>query len=315
MSNSGKPFFVFWSLLAVPTLTILISNMGDTVIKGVKDLTIWLGEITFLPSTDTSTIERIKIGVHHLTMGSVTFEKAKLDDEQQRENTENLDKDWAGFRDSHPGLIQMFDHTDSKKVDRNDLQTLSRLTKTWEAAEPEDEDLARERNHAKALGRFDERNPDDLLTCVIAAHHYRHLLVSHIPRIYADTKLTQSKKYSYAEWAFYLRLLGEDESNSSRHIRARPVYRERHRNTARQDGVAFPDNSGANDKDARSAGPDENSPKWSWIGRMSPLMHEKDEAEWILERLFNRLEESLREVTKSHPLQSEPQEYETSDHH
>ena len=26
-SNSGKPFFVFWSLLAIPTLTILISNM------------------------------------------------------------------------------------------------------------------------------------------------------------------------------------------------------------------------------------------------------------------------------------------------
>lgn len=26
-SNSGKPFFVFWSLLAIPSLTILISNM------------------------------------------------------------------------------------------------------------------------------------------------------------------------------------------------------------------------------------------------------------------------------------------------
>ena len=40
-SNSGKCFFVFWSLLAIPTLTILISNMADTVIKAFSDFTIW----------------------------------------------------------------------------------------------------------------------------------------------------------------------------------------------------------------------------------------------------------------------------------
>ncbi|KAJ3837457.1 hypothetical protein F5878DRAFT_652573 [Lentinula raphanica] len=31
-SNSGKPFFVLWTLIAVPSVTILISNMGDTVV-------------------------------------------------------------------------------------------------------------------------------------------------------------------------------------------------------------------------------------------------------------------------------------------
>ena len=31
-SNSGRAFFVLWSLLAVPTLTVLISDMGDTVV-------------------------------------------------------------------------------------------------------------------------------------------------------------------------------------------------------------------------------------------------------------------------------------------
>lgn len=36
ISNSGKTFFVFWTLLAVPMLTILISNMGDTVIKALR---------------------------------------------------------------------------------------------------------------------------------------------------------------------------------------------------------------------------------------------------------------------------------------
>ncbi|KAL5345049.1 Potassium channel [Pseudogymnoascus australis] len=35
-SNSGKPFFIVWSLVAVPTMTILISNMGDTIIASYK---------------------------------------------------------------------------------------------------------------------------------------------------------------------------------------------------------------------------------------------------------------------------------------
>jgi potassium channel subfamily K len=65
VSNAGKPFFVFWSLLAVPSLTILISNMGDTIVKGVRDLTLWIGTVTVLPgergvrSSAKMTIQRV----------------------------------------------------------------------------------------------------------------------------------------------------------------------------------------------------------------------------------------------------------------
>src|SRR2546423_9399842 len=70
ISNSSKPFFVFWTLLAVPTLTILISNMGDTVIQLIKDLTIWLGEVTVLPSESSSIRQSLKIGLMKLTGGT-----------------------------------------------------------------------------------------------------------------------------------------------------------------------------------------------------------------------------------------------------
>ncbi|KAI5364610.1 Putative Two pore domain potassium channel [Septoria linicola] len=40
-SNSGKAFFVIWSLLAVPTLTILISDLGDTLVKSFSEATNW----------------------------------------------------------------------------------------------------------------------------------------------------------------------------------------------------------------------------------------------------------------------------------
>ncbi|EKG14168.1 hypothetical protein MPH_08662 [Macrophomina phaseolina MS6] len=48
-SNAGRAFFVVWSLVAVPTMTILISDMGDTVISGFKNATSRLADVTVLP--------------------------------------------------------------------------------------------------------------------------------------------------------------------------------------------------------------------------------------------------------------------------
>lgn len=58
-SNLGKAFFVFWSLLAIPAITILISNIGDTLIRFVRDLTLYLGELTILPG-DKPFLSRVK---------------------------------------------------------------------------------------------------------------------------------------------------------------------------------------------------------------------------------------------------------------
>ncbi|RFU35657.1 hypothetical protein B7463_g698, partial [Scytalidium lignicola] len=48
-SNAGKPFFVVWSLIAVPTMTILISDMSDTVIGSINRGTFTLADWTVLP--------------------------------------------------------------------------------------------------------------------------------------------------------------------------------------------------------------------------------------------------------------------------
>lgn len=50
-SNPGRPFFIVWSLIAIPTMTILISKMSDTVLEGVNDATNWIAEFTVLPKT------------------------------------------------------------------------------------------------------------------------------------------------------------------------------------------------------------------------------------------------------------------------
>ncbi|KAK4889675.1 Potassium channel [Elasticomyces elasticus] len=48
-STAGRPFFVFWSLIAVPTMTILVSDLGDTVITKFKKGTSDLSTYTILP--------------------------------------------------------------------------------------------------------------------------------------------------------------------------------------------------------------------------------------------------------------------------
>ena len=58
-SNSGKPFYVIWSLLAVPALTILVSSLEGTIATVVRDATILIGELTILPG-DLGFKERLR---------------------------------------------------------------------------------------------------------------------------------------------------------------------------------------------------------------------------------------------------------------
>jgi potassium channel subfamily K len=48
-SNAGKPFFIVWSLVAIPTMTILVSDMGDTVVTAINRGTFTLADWTVMP--------------------------------------------------------------------------------------------------------------------------------------------------------------------------------------------------------------------------------------------------------------------------
>lgn len=70
VSNAGKSFFVFWSLMALPTITVLISHAGSTVIKIVRDSTIRLGNVTILPGEDAY-FSSLKHMISRMTLGKV----------------------------------------------------------------------------------------------------------------------------------------------------------------------------------------------------------------------------------------------------
>ena len=59
-SNSGRPFFVLWSLLAVPALTVLIGDLSDTIVLGVSELTDYVFRLVQRPnSTVRSTAKKL----------------------------------------------------------------------------------------------------------------------------------------------------------------------------------------------------------------------------------------------------------------
>lgn len=138
MSNSGKPFFVFWSLLAVPTLTILISDMGDTVVKAIKDITIWLGEITVLPSDEDTVVNRLKHGVFRATLGQLDPRTKDVEGAAGDNDSE------AGYREMPSGLIRLFKNGRKKQnVPGPDVKAEDRLAADFEENEKKEETYAR----------------------------------------------------------------------------------------------------------------------------------------------------------------------------
>lgn len=226
-SNAGKAFFVFWTLLAVPTLTILISNMGDTVIKGFKDLTIWIGTLTVLPDEKGGFSASVKMGLHRLKSG-------KLSD----------------HRETVPGA--------------SEDAALERLEEHIE------EDELKEAAEAGEKGDTLERD----------IHFYHFILAKEITQLIRDVDASPPRQYTYDEWSYFLRLIGENEENKSQHREPRVNH-----------------HHGSHDRpDLGTADGGEREHQWSWLGVRSPLMGNKTESQWLLHRLTARLELEMKKM-------------------
>ncbi|KAK7551653.1 potassium channel-like protein [Phyllosticta paracitricarpa] len=258
-SNCGKPFFVIWSLLAVPTLTILISNMGDTVVKKFADFTIWLGSLTVLPH-ESGIRATVKSNLARLRQSNLLKRDASLSGNEKS----------SAHRPSFNG-----DHSDNSFRDKKshlDSVALNRLAKhiedeeLWEAEEADERGNALERD----------------------IHFYHFVLAKEIRKLMRDASASPPCQYPYAEWAYYLKLIGQDEADPNRH-RKPPIKprrgHDRRRNTDSYHGVA-----------GGEPGEERGTYSWSWLGTRSPLMGSKSEAQWILERMSATLEAELKKL-------------------
>lgn len=255
-SNSGKPFFVVWSIIAVPTLTILISNMGDTVVKGFSELTIWLGSLTVLPH-ESGFRATVKSNLTRLRDNSLFKRDSSLPEFGKppgflpHDNNKQAEKDRTSMRE---------------KIESVALDRLMEHVEEEELAEAEE---AGERHDALARD----------------IHFYHFVLAKELQKLMKDLNASPPKQYSYQEWTYYLKLLGQDEMNPSGH---RTPSTNPKRSRDHEAGI------GAGAGTIRFGG--EQVYAWSWLGTRSPLMGSKSEAEWILERLSMVLECELKKL-------------------
>ncbi|KAL8928102.1 MAG: hypothetical protein Q9172_001012 [Xanthocarpia lactea] len=249
-SNAGKPAFVFWSLLAVPTLTIVVSNMGDTVVKSIRDLTDYLGEFTVLPG-ENPTKQRAKQLVTNIT--------GPFRGKQGREK----------IMDKPPGMLG--EKEDGSTQGTQGHEAMTRATDRLAGdVEKEELDAADE-----ALKRGDEVSKD--------AHEYHYQLIREFRNVMKHLDENPPRRYTYEEWAWFLKLMGEDEDNQSSH--RRPPINVRN------------DYQGNGEPDMQKGGAENGADEprqWSWLGNRSPLMGDMGEAEWVLERLAITLEKELK---------------------
>jgi potassium channel subfamily K len=240
-SNAGKAFFVFWSLLAVPTLTILISNMGDTIIKSFKDFTIWIGSLTVLPEAE-GLLSALKIGSKRLSKGKIRKER---------------------------------DHSEATP-DAAEKHMLERLTQ-YIASEGLEQ--------AGQAGESDMHI--DKLERDIRFYHF--ILSLEIGQLMKDVDASPPRQYTYLEWSYYLRLLGQDESDKSAHKMPRV-----HHQHGKDDS---PDLGTADDGDNQT---------WSWLGIRSPLMGNSNEARWLLRRFSATLMTEMRNLNTPNAMRRKP---------
>jgi len=124
---------------------------------------------------------------------------------------------------------------------------------------------------------------DDERAMPKSKRHYHAMLIKEISSVMQHLNSSPPRKYSFDEWAWYLKLIGEDESSPETH---RKAVRKPKR-TSDELGTAVGQRL---DEDKKV--------KWSWVGNRSPLMGNKEEAEWVLERLTKTLERELEAMRR-----------------
>ncbi|KAM7216161.1 outward-rectifier potassium channel TOK1 [Rhypophila decipiens] len=130
---------------------------------------------------------------------------------------------------------------------------------------------------------------------------YHVTLIEEIGRVMQHLKSHPPRKYTFQEWAWYLRLIGEDEGNADRHRKVEqphlhlPNFRQRKKAKEVEKDIGGHVQEGEESGEPGEAGDDGKRKPWSWVGTHSPLMGSQEEAEWILEKLTERLKEELSE--------------------
>ncbi|KAI9819614.1 MAG: Potassium channel [Pycnora praestabilis] len=250
--NSSKPFFVFWALLALPTITVLIGSIGDTIIVGVDKLIIRVGDWSVGPDES----------------GPLANLKRTAAKDSKGKGSKHQSAKPPGFMSK-----ERPEEANSEEVPDTGASTGQEAVAT-NVEDGNDSDVEKELKEGN-IG-------------APGSHYRNHLLMEEIRKVIHHTNATPPRKYTFVEWAWFLKLLGEDEATTDNH--RRPVEVQRSEANKESQGEM-----------AQTEAKNGEVKPWSWLGQKSPLMSNTDEAEWVLERLTATLAKELRNRRHERP--------------
>ncbi|XWX01943.1 hypothetical protein V2A60_009975 [Cordyceps javanica] len=269
ISNAGKSFFVFWSLLALPTMTVLISHAEDTVVKFVKEMTIKLGAVTILPRDKViAQMEKEHLKKYNSHQSSLRMESGLM---RWRSRSKHTSPD----RHAHGANDPNADEGTIRKRNRRAARHTHLRS------------VASKIRHAAAVSAQITSHQHHQLDELPTGKEFQLLLVAEIQSVTRHLRESKPRRYSFEEWAWFLWLLGEDERDAHTHRKARPEEKRTQDVAAAQSRLHV------------SSGAPTQPFKWSWVGNRSPLTADQEESEWVLDRLTFRLQKALEEDADS----------------
>lgn len=173
-SDSGKAFFVIWSQLAVPSLTIFISNMGSMVVKSFSDIKVAIASVT------VSTKEQGSCA------GGTTLAKRIFD--------------WLRGTVSNIRMLGLFGDMFRQPQSKRHPITSYNLMRQHLA----------ERLAVHVTGNFGTSNGDSLDNDL---KFYHYVLARECRAVQYDASASPAKKYSWEDWEYFLKLIGNEDTS------------------------------------------------------------------------------------------------------
>ncbi|KAJ8105263.1 hypothetical protein OPT61_g10286 [Boeremia exigua] len=166
-SNPGRCFFVIWSLISVPTMTILVSDLGDTVVAKFKRWSDLVADFTVLPKRD----------IWQPFVDSNPWVQQRIQNHKAKKRVRR------GFETTDPDSGRETNNNEDVEAAADAIQiTAPNITSLAEEAET---DLTQAPTHTS-------------LSCRIALG---------IKKVSFDLRLEEPKRYSYEEWVEFTRLI------------------------------------------------------------------------------------------------------------
>lgn len=328
-SSAGKPFFVLWSLISIPAMTVLISNMGDTVVKLVQDVTVWISKWTILPERDTKLSDqqnkkRRKHSIKHRR-------QRRAADEEEGEGSEQARGDLEGDIEHMGSQIEKFEKEEGtpNSLAARLAREISHLATDLSASPPKkyswDEwtrwlDMLGERSDGSSSNRQDETEPTTFPDMNVDAAiqpppKAKSQASSQHDGVNASCRdgenVTSSPCIippppSSSSIAAGHQDQDQSSSRGSFDTQVQPTTLAGYRHPVDEQEKPGPALLAHERVPSAPKHGQRHDWRWTWLSDEGPLFSRKTETEWIMERLCFRLEEVLEDEIREARGKSPP---------